>query len=87
MSVVSLGECRLSINGKEIEGVTEAELTVNKIHKPRSTLCWLCGRRLYQWRVHIEREVDGHSRILHRACSEALKKNPDARGPLDVDFP
>lgn len=51
--------------------------------KPRSTICWLCGRRLYQWRVHVERVVDGHSRILHRACSEALKKNPEAKGPYD----
>lgn len=82
MSSVSRGKCSISINGVMLPDLTEAELTV-KGPKPRSTICWLCGKRLYQWRTHVERIVDEHPRILHKACSEALRENPDAQGPHD----
>ncbi len=41
--------------------------------KPRSTICWLCGRQLYQRRIHVEMIVDGHLRILHKDCAEQVE--------------
>lgn len=41
--------------------------------KPRSTICWFCGRKLRQARIFVEVVVDGHPRILHKGCvKEAL---------------
>ena len=39
--------------------------------KPRVRFCWDCGRQL-RGNHHIEKEVDGHLRILHKACYENL---------------
>ena len=39
--------------------------------KPRVRFCWACGRRLWG-RHHVERIIDGHSRILHKSCSKRL---------------
>jgi len=44
------------------------ESEVTKL-KPRSTICWLCGRRLYQHRVFVEIIIDEHPRILHKQCA------------------
>lgn len=42
--------------------------------KPRSTICWECGLRLYQRKSHTEMVVDGHPRILHKQCAKSIKK-------------
>ena len=37
--------------------------------KPRIGLCWLCGNHL-RGNHFAEIEIDGHVRILHKACAE-----------------
>lgn len=39
--------------------------------KPRVRFCWDCGRQL-RGNHHIEVEVDGHLRILHKDCYAKL---------------
>ena len=40
--------------------------------KPRSVVCWSCGKLLYQRRVFVEKLVDGHPRILHKDCAKKI---------------
>lgn len=48
--------------------------------KPRSTICWLCGKKLYQGRIFVEKIVDFHSRILHKICAKELELAKDEDG-------
>ena len=41
--------------------------------RPRVNFCWLCGRKLWG-NKHIETFVDGHIRILHKACHERIER-------------
>lgn len=44
-----------------------------KTKKPRVKFCWWCGSKL--WGIHhVEKVVQGKSRILHKDCSVKLKK-------------
>ena len=41
------------------------------VTKPRVRFCWECGRQL-RGNHHVEVEVDGHNRILHKYCYQKL---------------
>ena len=45
--------------------------------KPRSQVCWECGRLLRQRKIFEEVMVDGHPRILHKQCAEKIKGEKD----------
>lgn len=45
--------------------------------KPRSTICWLCGKKLYQARIFVEVVIDQHPRILHKSCAKELEEGRD----------
>lgn len=47
--------------------------------RPRVNFCWLCGRKLWG-NKHIETFVDGHIRILHKACHERIERGIDVSG-------
>lgn len=55
------------------------------MNKPRSTICWECGRQLIWRRIHIEMVVDGHSRILHKECAKNIKNDQRSFNPLGYD--
>jgi hypothetical protein len=40
--------------------------------KPRVRFCWECGKKL-RGNHFIEVEIDGHKRILHKACIEVYE--------------
>lgn len=42
--------------------------------KPRVRFCWECGNQLYQNKIFKEIFVDGHTRIVHKACAEDIKR-------------
>jgi hypothetical protein len=44
----------------------------NKPAKPRVRFCWECGRKL-RGNHHVEVEIDGAKRILHKKCIEVMK--------------
>ena len=44
--------------------------------KPRVRFCWLCGRKLWG-NKHVETFVDGHIRILHKACHQKIERGLD----------
>lgn len=50
---------------------------MSKLPKPRSTLCWSCGKKLYQSRIHVEKVVEGHPRILHKQCWKDLNNQEE----------
>lgn len=47
--------------------------------KPRVNFCWLCGRKLWGHN-HVETFVDGHIRILHKACHAKIERGIDSPG-------
>ena len=49
-------------------GGTGGIFAKNPTPKPRAKFCWLCGKKLWQGKIHAEMVVDGHHRILHKMC-------------------
>jgi hypothetical protein len=41
--------------------------------KPRVRFCWWCSRRL-RANYHVEVEVDGHMRVMHKTCNKLRMK-------------
>ena len=37
--------------------------------KHKVDFCWECGRKLWGGQ-HVIKEIDGHPRVLHKACSK-----------------
>jgi len=52
--------------------------------KPRVKFCWYCGRKLYG-KTFIEKEMDGHMRILHKTCAETKNHEHIARDDQLLD--
>ena len=51
----------------------EAEAETIEQKKPRVRFCWSCGRKL-RGNHFVEKEIDGHKRILHKTCAETFDK-------------
>jgi hypothetical protein len=44
---------------------------------PKYPYCWHCSGKLWgnRYRTAV---IDGHERVLHAACADELKRNPEA---------
>lgn len=51
------------------EGCGRIAGRTEKPEKPRVRFCWLCGNKL-RGNHHVEKVVDGHTRILHKSCAK-----------------
>lgn len=54
--------------------------------KPRAHFCWECGNEL-RFPYFVEIVVEGHSRILHKACADGIRRGcrTDPDGLMEVD--
>lgn len=41
--------------------------------KPRCVTCWLCSKMLRSRSIFTELMIDGHLRILHKACARDME--------------
>lgn len=48
-----------------------------KIKQTDIKFCWLCSKQLYQRKVGVFMNIDGHRRVLHVQCAKRVDTGGD----------